>query len=153
MSIWTDRFANHPFLENLEQLKLHLERIKSLALEEVEGLEAFSRLESIASYLERAISNTDPELASIHPMNRANQSFPDLLSELTNFRETEEVGHLITANDHADSIVDHFALPLLLTQGDIDGVRDTIQSFRISAGMLIRNLENDASALVRRINE
>ena len=147
-SQWTTRFENHAVHAALENVATLLEKASESAREDPAALDSISRIEQIHGMAARAITTVDPYLASIPNLNNVNSYLSSQATELTNYASTKNTTHLNNANTQADNILAQLpALSPIMTPSDIEGVRESVSSFRMSAGQHLRYLEAEVSTL------
>ncbi len=152
MGQWLDRFEDHPVhgqIQTFEQLIASSEGIVD-ELEDPNAIESYERLKLILGVIKSKFDAIDPLLFPAAPLQNLNQQIGQIVTEMNNFSSNRNVGHLTNANNHADNVLVN--LSNIVTPGlprDIDGIRESVASFRRSAGQFIRNLEiehNDLTA-------
>ena len=103
--------------------------------------------------LKAKLENIDPLITPIQVLNNLNQPLQPLINEVSAFNGNKNVGHLTNANGHAENILVY--LPNVLSPmfpADIDGLKDSIISFRRSTGQLTKNMEAEFNRLNENFN-
>ncbi len=150
MGQWLERFDNHPVhsqIQTFEQLLVSTEGIVD-ELEDSNAIEGFERLKLILSVIRSKFDAIDPLLFPTAPLQNLNQQISQVVAEINSFNRNKNVGHLTNANNHADNVLvnlSNIVSPCL--PRDIDGIRESVASFRRSAGQFIRNLETEHNDL------
>jgi len=151
MGQWLDRYENHPVhgqIQTFEQLVVSTEKIID-ELEDSNAIESYERLKLILGVIKSKFDSTDPLLFPISSLNNINQQLQQVVAELNSFNSNRNVGHLTNANNHADNVLvnlSNIVIPVL--PQDVEGIRESIASFRRSAGQFIRNLEIEHNELL-----
>ncbi len=152
MGQWLDRFDNHPVhdqIQSFEQLIASAEGIVD-EIEDINAIESYERLKLILDAIKSKFDSIDPLLFPVALLQSLDQQIRQVVSEINAFNSNRNVGHLTNANNHADNVLvnlSNIVSPSL--PRDIDGIRESVTSFRRSAGQFIRNLEvehNDLTA-------
>ncbi|GAU08885.1 hypothetical protein [Desulfoplanes formicivorans] len=159
MGQWLDRFDNHPVhgqIQSFEQLIASAEGIVD-EIEDTNAIESYERLKLILDAIKSKFDSIDPLLFPAAPLQNLNNQIRQVVSEINAFNSNGNVGHLTNANNHADNVLvnlSNIVSPSL--PRDIDGIRESVTSFRRSAGQFIRNLEvehNDLAAKYEAISQ
>lgn len=149
MSQWSDRIQNHAVwatLKSVEEALMHAEAVATA--EDGAALEGLSRLRSVVAFAGQRLSSLDPELVHPDPVNNINSYLAQLSTYVQSFTSSKNVGHLSNANTSADAVLLHvMQLGALLSDGEVDGIRESVTNFRRAVGQHLRFVENDVEPL------
>jgi hypothetical protein len=145
MSQWTDRINQHAIFIELEGLDDLLIATRERAHENADALDAWDRIQHIATRSRHLLGRIDPML--VHPPfldNMAN-CLRKVRNELDSYLANGNVGHLSNANAHLDNcFTTHLGqLPVIVDQPDVEDLREAASNYRRSIGQLARNLESE----------
>ncbi|GAB4317845.1 MAG: hypothetical protein Kow0074_06690 [Candidatus Zixiibacteriota bacterium] len=152
MSYWDERFDTHEIHGELAQLDSLLNSIGSSDAIQAEQLEAFGRVRQFRDSLSHALSAISPLLVTEKQLDSILPPLRKLAATLREFADNNDPALLLTANNHVDELI-----PLLVnlrvpqSAEDVAELRDTVRSFRISAGQHAANLEREIHKLEARI--
>ena len=104
MSIYEDRFKNHPVHENLLSTTKRLESLLSKD-NEPEAIEHLNRLLKITNYAQAVLNNLDFTFVQEVTLNHINNRLNNINGDLDNYESTHEMIQLIAANGRADNIL------------------------------------------------
>ena len=151
-SQWTTRFENHPVHAALDNVSKLLEKASESAKEDPAAQDSIARIEQIHGMAVRAVKSLDPYLAPIGNLNNVNSYLSNQTTEITNYTNNKNVQHLVNANTQSDNMLAQLpALSPIQTPADIEGVKESVSSFRMSAAQHLRYLEADVKTLRSKI--
>lgn len=155
MNKWLERFENHPVhnqIETFEEKLYETERIIHQGIDDPATIESLDRLKMAQNSVKVKIENTDPLLVPIQTLKQLNGAISQINPELTNFINNHNPEHLSNANSHVDTISLHLSNILSpQSKEEVEGIKDSIVSFRRSAGQYIKYLEVEYNGLVDKI--
>ena len=149
MNSWTEKFESHDIHDGIVWLYDELDSITEILPDYgAEPTEDVLRLKETLALLERRLSLADPNLVPEGPLNRIWNSIQSAHSEIKNFQSNKNPGHLKNAAAQADQILDHTSKIITVNSNeDLETIRDSITSFRRSAGQNLRYFEEDSKSL------
>ena len=103
MSLYEDRFNNHPLHEQLDSAIKKLESIGAEVSEE--NSEHVTRLVKVANHTKSSLSNMDPSFMTESVLNQLNKILTNINGDLDNFVSNKDASLLVTANSRADNIL------------------------------------------------
>lgn len=104
MSIYEDKFNNHPLHENLDTTTKRLEAVTS-EVSETEVLDHLTRLVKIVSYAKSSLSNLDPSFVPESILNQLDTILTNINGDLGNFESDKGASHLVSSNSKADNLL------------------------------------------------
>lgn len=140
-----ERITNHDTYTKIEKVIQLLETViaSEIPSEQVSMLE---RLSEIFTILKEALDRVDPWLLSQNTLQNMNGHITSILRELTNYNNNKNVQHLNNSNNHLNNIIPFFSQVMVTrTPEDIEGVRKSVISFRMSIGQHLGNVEKQAN--------
>lgn len=144
MTRWDERVDNHELFETLNSLAQGIQAAESPDLDS-EARDFLHRIDQGRRYLLRVFDRVDPLLVPIEPMNGMNKLLGQALEALDKFPESEEISVLDTASVYIGrAIRESTKIPKLTTNDDIEGLRESVTSFRLSVGQHLRYFEEEA---------
>lgn len=147
-SQWITRFENHPVHAALDNVSTLLEKASESAKEDPAAQDSIVRIKQIHEMTARAVKSLDPYLAPIGNLNNVNSHLSSQTTEITNYTSNKNVQHLVNANAQSDNMLAQLpALSPVRTPADIEGVKESVSSFRMSAAQHLRYLEADVKTL------
>lgn len=150
MSQWSDRIINHPVHAIIATLQQHLEQAEVLVTQQdaTNAVEAVHRLKSIAGLLAARLRSLDPEIVHPQTLTEIQTAVTNTANQVGAYVTNQNVAHLDSANTNADAILLSIAqLGALLTDPEVDSVREAVIGFRRSAGQHLRHFEDEIRPL------
>lgn len=141
-----EKVTNHDTYIKVEKIIQLLETIivSDIPSEQVSKLE---RLSETINILKQALDRADPWLLSQLTLQNMNGHITNIINELTNYHNNKNVQHLNNALSHLEKVIPFFPQVMLTrTPEDIEGVRESVISFRKSIGQHLANVEKQANA-------
>ncbi len=146
MSQWTDRIENHPVHQNLKTTDSLLAQAEPLTTDNPDAFAARERLVAVRGLISNVLGNVDPEHVPPQVLKGIAQHVALLNNEVQTFVSNRNAAHLNTANGHADNLLPLIAtIPVVITPQDVEGIRDSITSFRRSSGRLFGSMRKEAA--------
>jgi hypothetical protein len=143
MTKWDDRVAAHDAVRLLTELETTLEGLESKDASEAEDLE---RLKRVTSHLRGVVDNVDAQLLTLEALNNLASPLQSIATSIQAWVDEEDGQYLAQANTYADQAL-NVAVPVSLgAASDGEGLRRSAESFRRSAGQLVRGLSDDVDA-------
>lgn len=139
-----ESITNHDTYIKLEKVIQLVDTIISNneSSEEIQRLERFSE---ILNVLKEALDRVDPLLLAPNTLQSINGHITNILNHLTNFNSSKNIQHVTNAEAQLDNVIP--ILPQVMitrTPEDIEGVRKSVISFRISVGQHLSNVEKES---------
>lgn len=142
MSKWQERVSSHAAITNLSSLGNLLEDVSQLDDISSESLDDLERLREIQRYSNNAIEGLDPALIPPAILNKLAEPIQNIVNEVSAYKADKNAGHLANANNHADGLLTFvFQLPTPTPAVQLEGMRETVSSFRRSAGQFMASIE------------
>jgi hypothetical protein len=153
MGAWEDRLSQHEYRPLLETVATTLRSIGGSKLD-ADALVIHGRITRVVKDIQARLDSADPALVPIGLLERIVTPLRDLQIELEGWVANGEIGWLEDADRQADQLLDvAWSMPRNETRADVEGVQESVRSFRHSAGQLVRNLESDVDAAQGRVRE
>ncbi|MCP4614571.1 MAG: hypothetical protein GY845_38310 [Planctomycetes bacterium] len=134
MPNWVERFEEHAIHNSISDMDEVLESVHPIAQNDTSALEDFLRLQQVHVLVKKALTNVDPVLVPIHPLDHLQQAYQTQINQLNNYESNQNVAHITKAVNQADGILlQLYQLYTITTPEDIQGIREYITSFRKSA--------------------
>ncbi|PFH91390.1 hypothetical protein [Bacillus sp. AFS088145] len=149
MTRFIDRFENHT-LHNSLQTNINL--VESL-LEKKENdsniIIELERIKQVLFHLKGILGNCDPNLVYIGYLDTLDTNcLNNIFTYLNYFRNEHNITHLHTANNHLDSYITSMtSVTTTIFPQDVDGIKDSVISFRRSAAQHLRHMEDEYNKL------
>ncbi|WP_438312426.1 hypothetical protein [Sporosarcina sp. FA9] len=140
-----EKINNHASYTNTINVLKILDEIDfpDLSAQDVQML---GRISSTFDFLKEALDKVDPWLVSTGIMNNLNGPISHVLSEITNYMNNRNGRHLVNALNHLETLLQYFPhLLIAKTPSEIEGVRNSVISFRKSIGQHLSNIEKTAT--------
>lgn len=145
MTIWDDRFEQHPLHESLEKLKALLQDIDMADVNEDVAVR-ISKLQRVSAFVLKSVDNVDPILVTPTMMNEVGNATASVVQHVENYRAQESAGYLDNAVTYADQLLDAISRwPSMADDLDQEGLREHITSFRRSSSQLLSNFRGEVS--------
>jgi hypothetical protein len=107
-------------------------------------LEMLGRISSTFDFLKEALDKAEPWLVSTYTMDNLNSTISQVLSEIINYQNNRNEGHLSNCLSYIESLLPYFPQVLVTkTPEEIESVRHSIIKFRQSVGQHLGNVERD----------
>ena len=146
MPQWTERIENHAVFGVLDAVRQQIAAITQDPPDGAEPAQSFERLKWVVDYTGLALSAVDPALVHPGPLNNVQQSLSQVQSELNSYSADRSAKRLESANSYVDNVLLQLAqVPKPHTDEQLDGLRDSLTSFRRATGQLLRNAQEDAA--------
>jgi 23S rRNA pseudoU1915 N3-methylase RlmH len=144
MSQWSDRWDASGVIANVAELGNLLSQASERPQLKTADVEALDRLRSVHKFAEAVLEIVDPYLTSQGSLDQINKNVLPCAQCVRNFVNDGNISHLINANAHSDQVLPQLALlPMVRSAEGVKGLRESVTSFRQSAGQLLRHLEED----------
>lgn len=117
MSRWHEIFQQHPFHQRLESIETILSDSAFKKIE-ADSEQEISRLNKVLDLLVSSISNADHELISKGQLDQLQNQLSTVEQQLNNYKNTPNLSHLQSANNHIDNILDHITKLISVTVSD-----------------------------------
>ncbi|WP_066061432.1 hypothetical protein [Neobacillus soli] len=145
MSRFIDRFENHALHKSLENSINTVNELLEIENAQPDALIELERVKQVLFYLKELLDNCDPNLVHMGYLDSIqNSCINNVLSYLNNFRNDRNISQLHSANNHLDSYIPSMTnIATTKFPHDVEGIRESIVSFRRSAAQHLRNTEED----------
>ncbi|MEH7126293.1 hypothetical protein V7127_24085 [Bacillus sp. JJ1773] len=149
MSRFVERFETHPIHLTLENnINTTFQIIENE--QQGEAIIELDRINQVLQLIKDILKNCDPNLVHISYLdNLQNNCLTTTLSQLNSYRNQSNIGFLNAANNHLDGYIPsitNIISPNL--PNDVEGIRESISSFRRSVSQHLRYTEEDYKKLV-----
>ena len=148
MSIWDDEFQNHGIHSNLDSTRDGL--ALALAREDLapDVIESLARISNVLARFDTALDSAEPQLVPKQLLDASIGPLENLKAQVSAFTADANAAHLKEANEHANQLLIQLGrMVLAIAPSDIEGVRDAVVSFRMSAGQHLRHLADLATEI------
>lgn len=109
-------------------------------------IEMFGRIGLTFDFLKEALERVDPWLVSTSTMDGMNSPISQVLTEITNYKNNRNEGHLSNCLHYIESLLQYFPQILVTkTPEEVEGLRSSIIKFKQSVGQHLSHLENDVT--------
>ncbi len=161
MSQWTDRILNHSVWQHMAALGPTINR--AIAREDIDPLsiDGLERIRVILTFTGKRLAGADPQLVQLGSLDGMANALQSTLSEIEEFINNGNIGHVNNANSHADNILVH--LPTInypFVADDWISLRDsgvlyreTLEQNLIRGNELLSKTRADVTQLEQRISE
>lgn len=154
MSKWGERVDGHPAIASLRALSSSVDEVAIDADFTPSAIEDLERIRSVLKYAETVIDSVDPELLPPAILNGLASPLGNLSSEFSAFKSDRNFGHLQNANSHLDALLPALLyLPSPMPGEQVEGIRETVISFRRSAGQYISAVERERDSSLAEVNQ
>jgi len=143
-----ERTTGHTSYTNMEKViqimnEIHTSNGSTISTREMEMLE---RINDTFIFLKETLDFVDPWLISINTMNNMSNPISQVLSEITNYKNNKNEGHLVNVLTHLETLLQYLSqVSVIKSPAEIEGVRSAVISFRKSIGQHLSNIEKDAT--------
>jgi hypothetical protein len=151
MSEWDVRYESSAFKTSIESALAALDTLPEE--ESADSLESIARLKKVVTHARAIASELDPELISPSMLQGGGERAGLIKAEIEAYATDHDASHLGTANGHGDSLLDTMAAWTFIPVAGVEGLGETISSFRRSAGQLMRGIRDDDSATRQKLEE
>lgn len=141
-----ERITNHDTYSKIERT---IQLLETIMLGDIpsEQLLKLERLYETLNILKEALDRVDPWLISQITLQNMNGHITNILNELTNYYNNKNVQHLNNSIAHLEKVIPFFSQVMVTrTPEDIEGVRESVISFRKSIGQHLGNVEKQSNA-------
>lgn len=153
MSLYEDRFIDHPIHENLRNIQNKIESLISEKAES-EGIEHLSRLTEIITYTQSSLKNVGSNFVPESTLNGLNKILGNISGDLNNFDNTKDFNLFINANNRADDLLIHLQqLPKIETPPDIKDFSGMTMELHNSVKSVLKNITAKKNQLEKNIND
>ncbi len=145
MSRFIDRFENHALHGVLAKTIATVNELMVREGNQSNAIIELERVKQVSLAFKDALDNCDPNLVYIGYLDSIqNNHLNNVLGYLNNYRNDRNISHLHTANNQLDGCLTSMANILMPKfPNDIDGIRESIVSFRRSASQHLRHTEEE----------
>lgn len=153
MSVWDDRFKDHPVHKELADARTAVRKLK-LPRKAVEVREGRQRLARVLEHLEALLATADPELNAPSALDAIHQQIAPLRQQVELAENEEDPTYLNSANQSADAILNAGAgITRLAAPEDVERLQESARTFRQSVGQLLRNVRDDAQEVADEVEK
>lgn len=154
MSKWEDRVNSHQAVVLLNTASALLDDLDVKKESAPEVIVEIERIRSVLNYARNLKASIDPELLAPGVLNPLVAPLQALLQELQAYKANGNVGHMANANAHLDGLLGPlYQLPSLSTDEQIEGLRESVSSFRRSAGQYLSSIDRERSDLSQDLSD
>jgi len=140
-----ERISKHASYLNTESALQLLDGIDSRSLS-ANTIQKLGRVRENFIFLKDALDKVDPWLVSTSTLTTMNNNIGQIVSLLTNFKNSSNEQYLDQIFSHLEVLLQFFSqLVITKTPDDIEGVRNAVVSFRKSVGQHLSNVEKEAT--------
>jgi hypothetical protein len=153
MSQWTEAFKNHPVWELLEKLGPEIE--KAIVRDAIEPLtiEMLARMKGVLTFTGKRLSGADPYILVSAILDNLSESLALSIQEIQNFNVDGDAQHVLTANLHADAVLNYLAqLNIPLTTEDFIAAKEAAELYRSGLEKVLLDIKTTSSPLQAEIN-
>jgi len=148
MSQWTTRIETHAVHATLDTLQNILNEITLGPTEPLEALADIERLKTVVCYFKDKLSSIDSQLLTPAGLNNVLGYIQNISNEVSAFAANRNRGHLVNANNHADSALQNTVNSLGLTIGlTVDSDSKSLTSFRETVYKYLNDLNSEKNRL------
>lgn len=144
-----ERITNH---DTYKRIEINIELLNTIISSEdsSEVIQQLERIYETLNILKKAIDRVDPWLLSPNTLKNMNGHIINISNELKNFNSNKNNQHLKNANMQLDNVIPFISQVMVTrTPEDIEGVRESVISFRKSVGQHLGNLEKQVNATTK----
>jgi hypothetical protein len=129
MSRWTDRFKSHQFQQSWRQVKESLHEARANDETVPTEVTELGRLKRIVSYIDGLLRSLDPELVPLGVWDNFHPQAEACAQQIRAFNESRSIGHIQTANDHADNLLTYVRPYMVVTGRHAKNLRDSAAEY------------------------
>lgn len=145
MAQWNDRIREHPVRPQLKELAERLGRVDD-ALDE-NGAEQLARVRRVVGYAQTLIQASDEDLLSPQLLDTVSNAVANVVTAVTSFEGTPEVGYLEQAASYADAVLSSLApIPPPPPDKQSRALAEHVKSFRTVADSVVGDLRSTVAA-------
>lgn len=152
MSHWDDRIASHQAFQLLEALPTELDNLPEAPA--IEVAESVERLRAVVDHIGSVLASADNQLLTLDLLNALASPLESLRTQVLAFGDGQDPDVLEQAHVYADQALAALgtAIPI---RGEVDGeaLRQSAESFRRSAGQLVRGLSSEVDDINTKLAE
>lgn len=131
MSQWNDRIRNHAVWATLKSLGPAIDQAAERKGIDAGAVDSLERLRAVLSFCGKRLAAADPFLSDPRPLDRIHGFLNSAVAEVQAYVSDGNVGHLATANTHADEILSNLSAILAPTSDDdLTVIGESISAYR-----------------------
>jgi len=161
MARWTDRLANHPLFDHLQNLGPVIDDALSRENLDSQATEGLARLKAVLAFAGRRLAGADPFILQFGVVDNLGNQFQTIINEVQQFTAKGNIGHLTNANTNADNALTLLTqLNVPLTTEDFHAAKEAAEFYRkgIDAGLsevknFAKQIGSDLESLKTRASE
>lgn len=140
-----ESITNHDTYIKLEKAIQLIDTIISSEVITAENIQRIERFSEILNILKEALDRVDPLLLRPTTLQSINGDILNILNQLKNYNNNNNIQFVNTAENHLDKVISIFPQVMITrTPEDIEGVRKSVVSFRMSVGQHLSNVERES---------
>lgn len=144
MSKWIDGFEAHPIHNMIEEITGNLQKLENHDWPDIESSDVYNRLVLVIIAVKNRLSIAVPELVLVGTLNNVKAELDNITIYVTNYIGDSNIAHLISANAHADTVLQYVAtLYVPINTEDIGLLKDSVSVYKKSASQNVRHLNED----------
>ena len=141
-----ERITNHDSYTKIQRI---IQLLESITVDDfpAEQVSMLERLSETFYILKEGLDRVDPWLLSQSTLQNMNGDITNIINHLTTYTNQKNVQHLNNAIAHLERVIPLFSQVMVTRSSeDIEGVRESVISFRKSIGQHLGNVEKQSTA-------
>lgn len=154
MSRWTEAFKGHAFHKQLEDAQRYLVETTYPANAPTQGHDELARLRKLLAFVDASVKGIDPDLANPTLLGNLQGPIQGVQNELVNFYGNSNIGHLQTANSHADNMISIIASQACIPFGaEGAAVQESASAYQAWLDKSVADVRLELETLLRNAKE
>ncbi|WP_415886612.1 hypothetical protein ACMXYO_01165 [Neptuniibacter sp. QD37_6] len=123
MSRWIKQFEEHSFRTSWSNVKKFISDIEKQQTNDPNVPEEVSRLKKVIAYIDSSLGLIEPELTPVFIWDTFRGQSDQLVSQLQNYLNNRNSGHLTNANNHADQVLSIIRPYMVGSANEVESIR------------------------------
>jgi hypothetical protein len=153
MSLWDEKFRNHPIHETLSSISVRLEVLAS-EISDQTASEHIQRLLEVMSYAKLTLSASTPSFVPEGTLNTMHKILTNIVGDLKGYDADKNVNNFQTANGRAENLLTNLQqIPKFVPSPDLKDALAYTSKFQESVNNIITNLNQKREQLEAKFND
>lgn len=151
MSRWATSFSQHPFQASWKSLVQDLAAIQVDDQTIVTSVQELVRLKKVVAYLDKLLSNVDPELTPKSLWDTFHSQLQACVQQVNNYASNKQIAHIAQANEHADNLLSYLKPYNVLPNQLIGVLKTSFKAYAEEIDSYLHTFSGKAASIVEEI--
>lgn len=131
MSQWIDRIRDHQVWQQMKALGPSIDQARTREDIDPQTIDGLERVRTVLAFIGKRLAGADPFTTQPAPLDGLAGAFQNASAEIQAFTANGNPGHIVNANSHADTALQHVAQIVVgNTPEELAGLKDAAVAYR-----------------------